>query len=68
MGALEHRDAVVRWSAAKGTGRVCSRVDSVLGSEVVGHVLGRFDSFADEGSWNGVCLALADCSQHVAHP
>ncbi len=60
LGSLEHRDAVVRWSAAKGAGRVCARLDAVLGGEVVGHVLGSFDSLGDEGSWNGACLALAE--------
>lgn len=60
LAALEHRDAVVRWSGAKGVGRIAARLDMVMAGEVVSHVLDTFDTAGDEASWNGGCLALAE--------
>lgn len=58
--ALENRDAVVRWSGAKGLGRITARLDAEMASDVASHVLGTFDAAMDQGSWNGACLALAE--------
>lgn len=60
LGALENRDTVVRWSGAKGVGRVTARLDAELGGDVISHVLGTFDAAGDPGAWNGACLAVAE--------
>lgn len=58
--ALEHRDSVVRWSGAKGVGRITARLDAEMAADVAAHVLGTFDAAMDPGAWNGACLALAE--------
>lgn len=61
LGSLENRDAIVRWSGAKGVGRIVSRLDSALGTEVISHVIETFTRNPnDEASWNGACLSLAE--------
>ena len=39
FGILKFQDTIVRWSAAKGIGRITGRLTSTLGDEVVGSVL-----------------------------
>ncbi|KAG7317357.1 hypothetical protein KOW79_019655 [Hemibagrus wyckioides] len=57
---LKDKEAIVRWSAAKGTGRVTGRLPKELADEVVGSVLDCF-SFQETGNaWHGGCLALAE--------
>ena len=42
LGALRDKDTIVRWSAAKGVGRITGCLPKELGDEVVGHVLELF--------------------------
>ncbi|KAK9814241.1 hypothetical protein WJX72_002759 [[Myrmecia] bisecta] len=62
--ALRDKDTVVRWSAAKGLGRVTGRLPKELGDQVAESVL---DTFAGAGesdtAWHGGCLALAELAQ-----
>jgi hypothetical protein len=51
---------VVRWSCAKGIGRMVERLPSEMGDDVVASVLECFDSRNDDGLWHGGCLALAE--------
>lgn len=59
--ALSHKDTVVRWSAAKGIGRVCDRLPPKMASEVV---MAVFDLLADDefndSVWHGAMLAIAE--------
>jgi hypothetical protein len=58
-----NRDTVVRWSAAKGVGRVTGRLPHVLADDVVGSVLDLFSDAESDAGWHGGCLALVsfDC-------
>lgn len=60
---LKDTDTVVRWSAAKGIGRVTSRLTFSLADEVLLSVLELFSPLEGDGSWHGGCLALAELAR-----
>ncbi|KAL9234376.1 hypothetical protein vseg_009256 [Gypsophila vaccaria] len=60
---LKDTDTVVRWSAAKGIGRVTSRLTYSLSDEVLSSVLELFSPREGDGSWHGGCLALAELAR-----
>ncbi|GLG98265.1 Tubulin-specific chaperone D [Gryllus bimaculatus] len=60
MQALRDSEMVIRWSAAKGIGRVTGRLPKDLADEVVGSVLEMFNPRESDGAWHGGCLALAE--------
>ncbi|EPS73351.1 hypothetical protein M569_01400, partial [Genlisea aurea] len=60
---LRDTDTVVRWSAAKGVGRVTSRLSYSLADEVLSSVLELFSPGEGDGSWHGGCLALAELAR-----
>ncbi|EDO35005.1 predicted protein, partial [Nematostella vectensis] len=57
---LKDKDTVVRWSAAKGIGRITGRLPKELADEVVGSLLELFTFSESDGAWHGGCLALAE--------
>ncbi|XP_072167628.1 tubulin-specific chaperone D-like [Diadema setosum] len=57
---LKDKDTVVRWSAAKGIGRLTGRLPLELADQVVGSVLELFSMRETDGAWHGGCLALAE--------
>ncbi|OMO78559.1 Armadillo-like helical [Corchorus capsularis] len=63
LSGLKDTDTVVRWSSAKGIGRVTSRLTSVLSEEVLSSVLELFSPGEGDGSWHGGCLALAELAR-----
>ncbi|KAK4803453.1 hypothetical protein SAY86_003270 [Trapa natans] len=63
LSGLRDTDTVVRWSAAKGIGRITSRLTSALSEEVLSSVLELFSSGEGDGSWHGGCLALAELAR-----
>jgi tubulin-specific chaperone D len=63
---LRHRDTVVRWSAAKGLGRISGRLPLEYAEDVVDAVLSIFASPAmarADTAWHGGCLALAELAR-----
>ncbi|KAM6904829.1 LOW QUALITY PROTEIN: tubulin-specific chaperone D [Xenentodon cancila] len=60
LGGLKDKETIVRWSAAKGIGRVTGRLPKELADEVVGSVLDCFSFHETDNSWHGGCLALAE--------
>jgi hypothetical protein len=70
--ALQDRDTVVRWSAAKGVARISERLPAEFTGQVVDTVLGLFSihsiaiaSVYDmpaiaESTWHGACLCCAE--------
>lgn len=58
--AMKDKDTVVRWSAAKGVGRVTGRLPLELADDVVGSVLELCDHSQGDGAWHGACLTLAE--------
>ncbi|XP_012658670.1 tubulin-specific chaperone D isoform X1 [Otolemur garnettii] len=57
---LKDTDTVVRWSAAKGIGRMAGRLPRELADDVVGSVLDCFSFQETDKAWHGGCLALAE--------
>ncbi|KAJ8907099.1 hypothetical protein NDN08_003581 [Rhodosorus marinus] len=61
---LADHDTIVRWSAAKGLGRVTGRLPQVLASEICQEILAiPTESMRDEFRWHGSCLALAELAR-----
>lgn len=63
LSGLRDTDTVVRWSAAKGIGRVTSRLTHALSDEVLASVLELFSPGEGDGSWHGGCMALAELAR-----
>ncbi|KAJ7962155.1 tubulin-folding cofactor D [Quillaja saponaria] len=63
LSGLRDMDTVVRWSAAKGIGRITSCLTSALSEEVLLSVLELFSPGEGDGSWHGGCLALAELAR-----
>uniref|UniRef100_W5JY97 Tubulin-specific chaperone D n=1 Tax=Astyanax mexicanus TaxID=7994 RepID=W5JY97_ASTMX len=57
---LKDKEGIVRWSAAKGIGRVTGRLPKELADDVVGSVLDSFSFQETDNTWHGGCLALAE--------
>ncbi|XP_068669774.1 tubulin-folding cofactor D-like [Aristolochia californica] len=63
LSSLRDRDTVVRWSAAKGVGRITARLTSSLADEVLSSILELYSPGEGDGSWHGACLALAELAR-----
>ena len=63
LSGLRDADTVVRWSAAKGVGRITSRLPLELADDVVGTTLELLASDEDANAWHGGCLALAELAR-----
>lgn len=63
IGGLRDLDTVVRWSAAKGVGRITMRLPSDMGDDVVSFVLELLSDYEHDSSWHGGCLALAELAR-----
>ncbi|KAF4617278.1 hypothetical protein D9613_005867 [Agrocybe pediades] len=73
--ALQDRDTIVRWSAAKGVARIAQRLPKDFAGQVLETVMGLFEihsiaaaSLYDlpaiaEGTWHGACLACAEIAR-----
>lgn len=57
---LHDKSMIIRWSAAKGIGRITSRLPIDLADEVLGYILNIFSTRESETAWHGGCLALAE--------
>jgi len=57
---LGDRDNVVRWSAAKGIGRISSRLPKDLVGDIITTILDFFSPMETDYGWHGGCLALAE--------
>ena len=61
--ALQDKDTVVRWNAAKGVGRITMRLSKNLADDIVGAVLELFEDNDADSAWHGGCLALAELTR-----
>lgn len=50
----------IRWSAAKGLGRVTIRLPKEFGDEVVGSVIEILNPLEPNEAWHGACLTIAE--------
>lgn len=60
---LKDKDTVVRWSAAKGIGRITSRLNMEMADDVVMAVIGLFSPNESEETWHGGCLTIGELSK-----
>ena len=63
LACLKDKDTVVRWSAAKGIGRITGRLPMEMANEIVSSVLLLFGPNEGEFSWHGGCLTIAELSR-----
>jgi len=63
LNSLRDRETVVRWSAAKGIGRITMRLPKILGDEIITNVLELLSPTEDHQAWHGGCLCLAELSR-----
>ncbi|CAI4230219.1 unnamed protein product [Auanema sp. JU1783] len=62
--SLSDDSTIVRWSAAKGVGRITARLNKHLAVQVVESIMSRsFHPHAGNGAWHGGCMALAELSR-----
>lgn len=74
--ALQHKDTVVRYSAAKGLARLCDRLPNSFLNQVMEAIISLFHinipyphsgatdlSSVSEHTWQGACMALAELSR-----
>ncbi|OQR99031.1 tubulin-specific chaperone D [Achlya hypogyna] len=60
---LRDRDTVVRWSAAKGIGRITARLPYEFADDIVQSVLELFVPGESDTAWHGASLAIAELSR-----
>jgi len=61
--ALGHTSTMVRWSAAKGIGRITERLPETCAEDVLDAVLEYFEDKQKDNQWHGACLALAELAR-----
>jgi len=62
--SLTDPSTVVRWSAAKGVGRITERLPAICADDVLDAILSNLFSDADrDGAWHGGCLCLAELAR-----
>ncbi|KJE94863.1 hypothetical protein, variant 1 [Capsaspora owczarzaki ATCC 30864] len=64
LGGLRNKDTIVRWSAAKGIGRITARLPLFMADQVVDAVIALASPSELEHAWHGSCLAVAELSRH----
>lgn len=57
---LQDGDNIVRWSAAKGIGRVSARLNCSSAKDIITGIMALFNPHEGDGAWHGGCLALAE--------
>ena len=60
---LTDSSTVVRWSAAKGVGRLTERLPAICSDDVLDAVLDLFAERERDNNWQGACLALAELAR-----
>ncbi|ORZ40814.1 armadillo-type protein [Catenaria anguillulae PL171] len=78
LNGLRDKDTIVRWSAAKGVGRLTSRLPHVLAQDVIDAILDLFNENVlpdarkpsgvsiegvSEHTWHGACLSVAELAR-----
>ena len=58
--SLKDEDSAVRWTAAKGCGRITGRLPKDFADQIVEQLKSLFDDNETDSSWHGGCLALAE--------
>ena len=61
--ALTDPATTVRWSAAKGIGRVTERLPAVCADDVLDAILYLCEDHENDNAWHGACLTLAELAR-----
>lgn len=61
--AMRNPSSDIRWSAAKGLGRITSRLPKEFGDEVVGSVIEILNPLEPNEAWHGACLSIAELAK-----
>ena len=69
LDALKDDDNVVRWTAAKGIGRITMRLSKDFADQIVEQLTELFGKSTTDSAWHGGCLALAElCRRGLLMP
>ena len=60
--SLKDKDTIIRWTAAKGIGRITQRLDLELANDIVNEIIDTF-LHAGENEWHGGLMALGELSR-----
>lgn len=61
--SLTDSSTVVRWSAAKGVGRITERLPAICADDVLDFILALCRDPEKDHAWHGACLALAELAR-----
>jgi tubulin-specific chaperone D len=61
-------DTIVRWSAAKGLGRIAARLPSSCVEDINNAILELFSPLQLDSGWQGACLAIAEVARQGLLP
>jgi hypothetical protein len=62
LGLTDH-STLVRWSAAKGVGRITERLPAMCSDDVLDAILELFGDLEKDNDWHGACLAMAELAR-----
>ncbi|EFX70076.1 hypothetical protein DAPPUDRAFT_257534 [Daphnia pulex] len=62
--ALRDKNREVQYSAAKGIGRLTSRLSKNFADQVIESIIELFSLWESDMAWHGGCLALAELARH----
>ena len=69
MQKLTDKEYIVRWSAAKGLGRICERLTKAMVEEIFHNLFDLFKEDENEFAWHGACLCIAElCKRGMILP
>ncbi|RMZ99376.1 tubulin-specific chaperone D [Brachionus plicatilis] len=60
LSGLKDPDTIVRWSSAKGIGRITNRLSKENADDILQSLLELFNYVEDDSAWHGGCLAIAE--------
>lgn len=60
LNGLKDKDTIVRWSSAKGIGRITNRLSKDMADDILVSLLDLFTFVEDDAAWHGGCLAIAE--------
>ena len=63
LASLKDSTTAVRWSAAKGVGRLTSRLPAICAEDVINAILELFNDVENDNDWHGACLTLAELAR-----
>lgn len=63
--AMRNPSSDIRWSTAKGIGRITSRLPREFGDEVVGSVIEILNPLEPHEAWHGACLSIAELGKLI---